>query len=264
MATLTTANKGKLSMSDIAALIAAAVLLLCFCGIRPEQAKSPVALGTAISFAVAAWGLGGVTLTGAVAGAVVAFIFYAIGDWRLFLILLVVFAITYLATKIGSLKRKQPSLGGRNASQVMANLLIPSALLLLPARVLSPPAVFIAAFAALAELSADTVSSEIGEAFASTTYLITDLRRAEPGTNGGISLWGTLSGICAAIGVAATVFAVAPLLSGIWICVVAGTMGMFADSLLGATLENRGYLDNNAVNLISTAIAAGIAILLYR
>src|SRR4051794_36367808 len=104
MATLTHANVRKLSKSDIAALFAAAVLLLYFCGTRPNQARSPMAVGTAMAFAIAAWGLGGVTLTGAVSGAVVAFIFYAIGDWRLFLILFVVFAITFLATKLSSIK----------------------------------------------------------------------------------------------------------------------------------------------------------------
>jgi uncharacterized membrane protein len=34
---------------------------------------------------------------------------------------------------------------------------------------------------------------------------------------------------------------------------------MFADSLLGATLERRGFLGNNVVNFASTAIAALIA-----
>jgi uncharacterized membrane protein len=40
------------------------------------------------------------------------------------------------------------------------------------------------------------------------------------------------------------------------ICAGAGTFGMIADSLLGATLERRGILGNNAVNFISTGIAA--------
>ncbi|MCU1284348.1 MAG: protein of unknown function transrane [Acidobacteriales bacterium] len=264
MSSIDTAKAGKISRSDIAALVGAVVLLLAFLGTRPEQADSPMAMGTAIAFAIAAWGLGGVNLPGAAAGAVVAFIFYGVGDWRLFLVLLVVFAVTYLATKIGSLKTKRPFTGGRSASQVMANLFVPTALLLLQAKAIPPSAAFIAAFAALAELTADTVSSEVGEALGRPTYLVTTFRHAAPGTNGGISFWGTIFGICAAIAVAATVFAVAPLLTGLWICVLAGTVGMFSDSLLGATLENRGYLNNDAVNLISTAIAAGFAVLLYN
>jgi uncharacterized membrane protein len=37
---------------------------------------------------------------------------------------------------------------------------------------------------------------------------------------------------------------------------------MIVDSFLGALLEQRGYLNNDLVNLLSTAAAAGIAWLL--
>jgi uncharacterized membrane protein len=36
--------------------------------------------------------------------------------------------------------------------------------------------------------------------------------------------------------------------------------GLFFDSLLGATLEERGLLNNDAVNFLSTIIAAGFAL----
>ncbi len=36
--------------------------------------------------------------------------------------------------------------------------------------------------------------------------------------------------------------------------------GLFFDSLLGATLEQRGLLNNDAVNFLSTASAAGFAL----
>jgi uncharacterized membrane protein len=34
---------------------------------------------------------------------------------------------------------------------------------------------------------------------------------------------------------------------------------MIADSLLGATVQRRAWLDNDAVNFVSTAIAAAIS-----
>jgi uncharacterized membrane protein len=37
---------------------------------------------------------------------------------------------------------------------------------------------------------------------------------------------------------------------------------MFCDSLLGASLERRRVLNNNAVNFVSTLIAAMVAILM--
>jgi len=44
-----------------------------------------------------------------------------------------------------------------------------------------------------------------------------------------------------------------------WIPVVAGFAGMLIDSLLGATLQRRGWLSNQAVNLFSTLAAAALA-----
>jgi uncharacterized membrane protein len=39
--------------------------------------------------------------------------------------------------------------------------------------------------------------------------------------------------------------------------------GLFADSLLGATAERRGWLNNDAVNFLSTFAAAVIAGLIF-
>jgi len=38
--------------------------------------------------------------------------------------------------------------------------------------------------------------------------------------------------------------------------------GMFCDSLLGATLENRGKMGNDSVNFVSTVFAADLAFIL--
>jgi uncharacterized membrane protein len=40
---------------------------------------------------------------------------------------------------------------------------------------------------------------------------------------------------------------------------LAGFLGTMADSLLGALFERRGWLDNDLVNLFSTAAAVGVA-----
>jgi len=40
-----------------------------------------------------------------------------------------------------------------------------------------------------------------------------------------------------------------------------GVFGLFFDSLLGATFEKIGWLNNDAVNFLSTAAAAIVAIL---
>jgi uncharacterized membrane protein len=42
--------------------------------------------------------------------------------------------------------------------------------------------------------------------------------------------------------------------------VVAATVASFIEGVLGATLEGRGVLDNNALNFINSALGAGLAV----
>lgn len=125
----------------------------------------------------------------------------------------------------------------------------------------SPVPLFAIGLAALAEAAADTVSSEIGQVFGSQPRMITTMRRVEPGTDGAVSLVGTLAG-----GAAAAIVAVAGTLAlrgdfaMFWIGLGGGLFGLFFDSLLGATLEREGRLNNDAVNFLSTASAAAFAL----
>jgi uncharacterized protein (TIGR00297 family) len=124
------------------------------------------------------------------------------------------------------------------------------------------PAILLALpLAALAEAAADTVSSEIGQILGGQPRMITTLRRVEPGTDGGISLIGTLVGVAAAAIIAAIgAWALGGGAALFWISAAGGVFGLFFDSLLGATLERRGWLNNDAVNFLSTASAAAFAL----
>jgi uncharacterized protein (TIGR00297 family) len=208
-----------------------------------------------------AWFAGGVNLSGALAGSAVAFIM-AIRDLRMFLALLVVFAVTLVATRVGYARKQQLRAaeppGGRTAAQAMANLGV-AALAVAIAATGWP----VLALAALSEAAADTASSEIGMAFPGRTLLITTLRPVPAGTDGGISLFGTLAALlgAAAIALTATLSGLASSRQAI-VIIVAGFFGTLVDSLLGALFERRGRLNNDMVNLLSTAATAGLAWLL--
>ncbi|MDI6701891.1 TIGR00297 family protein [Methanothermobacter wolfeii] len=115
----------------------------------------------------------------------------------------------------------------------------------------------------VATATADTMASEIG--VVQTPRLITTLRKVEPGTDGGVSLIGTAAGIAGAgiIGFSAFLLGVCPdPLKSMKIAIIAGTVGCFMDSFLGAVLERRKYLTNEHVNLLATVTGAVIGIIL--
>ncbi len=115
--------------------------------------------------------------------------------------------------------------------------------------------------AALAEAAADTVSSEIGQVLGGQPRMITTFRVAEAGRDGAVTVLGTLAGVMAAAAVAG---AGCWALRGDWrlfeLSCAGGIFGLLFDSLLGATLETFGWLNNDAVNFLSTASASGFVL----
>jgi uncharacterized protein (TIGR00297 family) len=226
-------------------------------------------------FAVAVWLLKAATPLAAVSGSMICFLttvwtaspFTSIRCTAL-APLVALFGVTFLATRAGRSRKTAAGLAerkqGRNTSQIIANLSMAA----LCAAFWAPHHLVIAqimCLAALAEATADTVSSEIGQAFGGTPYMLTNLLPASPGTDGAITLLGTLAGI-SACGLV--------VLTGAWsmqlsigaaaISLTAAISGLFFDSLLGATVERRGWIGNDLVNFSSTAFAAALAATLFR
>jgi uncharacterized protein (TIGR00297 family) len=179
--------------------------------------------------------------------------------------LLALFVLTFTATRLGRARKIALGLAetkrGRAASQIVANLGVASAVALLHGLT---GAAECACIALLAEATADTVSSELGPLFrgpTGRTLLLTTMRPVEPGTDGGISLGGTLCGIAAATVITAIgVITMHLTLLEAEIAFPASLAGFFADSLLGATFEQRGWIGNDWVNFFSTVVTAAVAL----
>ncbi|MBE9166141.1 TIGR00297 family protein [Pleurocapsales cyanobacterium LEGE 06147] len=111
---------------------------------------------------------------------------------------------------------------------------------------------------------ADTTSSEVGKAYGKRTFLITTLQPVPRGTEGAVSLEGTVAGIIASVAIALVGWGVGLInFWGIFWCVLAAFIATNIESLIGATLQSRiAWLTNEIVNIINTAIGAIAAIFL--
>jgi uncharacterized protein (TIGR00297 family) len=221
----------------------------------------------AIGLAVLARAMGSVSDGGALAGAVVAFVLMLAAGFAGFLPLLTVFLLTVITTRWGYRRKQRLGVAerkrGRTASQIGANLGAATlcALPLIWFPELSE-LLLVGAMAGLAEAAADTVSSELGQATARSAYMITDFRDVPVGTNGAISVEGTLAG-CVAATIVSWVSAASGVVDWHWTPVIAfaGIGGMFLDSIVGATWETAGKLGNDSVNFLCNVFAADAALI---
>ena len=207
------------------------------------------------------------TVTAAIAGGALAVCIYAASGFPGIVLMAGFFIIGVAVTSWKKQVKQQSGLaenmkGKRNAAQVMANAGVPALCCIIaylfPQYHLNAP-LFVAA--AFASATADTVSSELGNVYGSKYYNIVTLKKDNKGKNGVISLEGTLSGMAGSI-IIAFIYSIyfGMSIHFVWI-IVAGTLGNVADSLLGATLENRGILGNNTVNFLNTLVAVLLIIL---
>jgi len=111
----------------------------------------------------------------------------------------------------------------------------------------------------------DTFSSEIGKRFGKRTFLITTLKPVEPGTEGAISIEGSLAGLLGSL-IMTFVMIRLSIISGInvaSIVLVSGFLATFIESYIGAVAQNNiNWMTNELVNSIQTSIAAIISIFL--
>lgn len=169
--------------------------------------------------------------------------------------LMALFVLTFAATKYGRRQKEARGLSesrrGRSASQIVANLGV--------AGLFAAVGWYEGCVAALAEAAADTVSSEIGQATGHPARLVTSGKAVPAGTDGGVTALGTAAGLAAA----AVVVAVGSGHHAVWptqiITWMAAGAGLYFDSLLGATVERRGWMGNDLVNFASTLAAAILA-----
>ena len=241
--------------------------------------RAAIAAASCAALGLAAALLRKLTVPGALAAALLGTLVAAWGGWGAFVALGTFFVLGVGATRLGRAVKEargiaEPRGGRRGVGNVLANggMALVCALHAFAAGADAGRVALVALVAALATAAFDTVSSEVGKAHGRTTILITTLRRVSPGTEGAVSLEGTLAGVAGAavVGVASL-----PVLFGssgfrfLPVVLVAAFVGTTFESVVGATFERGGRrLHNDVLNFANTLVgalsAAGLMSLLLR
>lgn len=209
---------------------------------------------------------------GIVAAAILGFFVGCLGHWTWLLLLLCFLLSSHIATKWRFEEKTERGLnessdGHRGWINVAANGGMPALVALLTFLLEDWESGLWMFAAAVAVATSDTWASEIG-CLDDRVRMITTLKPCEAGVNGGFSPNGQLAAAAGGllIGVSALVaslvmfsasisdrFMLAAIVAGL------GFLGCQIDSVLGAVLENRGFLTKGSVNALS--IIAGVALM---
>ncbi|MBD1935812.1 TIGR00297 family protein [Microcoleus sp. FACHB-68] len=196
--------------------------------------------------------------------------------WRGYAVVMFYFLVGSAVTRIGMAEKEAAGIaekrsGARGPENVWGSALtgtLCALATLLPVSVPSSiPLVSLLLLGYVASFStklSDTSASEVGKVYGKRTFLITTLQPVERGTEGAVSLEGTLAGIVASALIALVAWGVGMInFTGVILCVIAAFIATNLESVIGATLQSKfDWLTNEVVNIINTLIGAGVAILL--
>jgi len=217
-----------------------------------------------------------ISRTGAIAGFAVGALIYFCTDWRGYVVLVAFFILGTLVTKIKYKDKAEKGIaqedeGRRGARHAIANC---SASMLLAVfaywsfrmdDMATATLLMVGFTGAFATALSDTASSEIGQAYGKTTILLTSFKRVPPGTEGAVSLEGTVAGIIGSLVLAVIGYAtgIVPGWQAIVAVVTAAFIGNTLESIIGSTIEQLSFVTNEVTNFINTVIGAVAAIGIY-
>ncbi|NEQ26540.1 MAG: TIGR00297 family protein [Microcoleus sp. SIO2G3] len=228
-------------------------ILLAIAAIAPKKLLTPAGLIHAGILGVLLWGTLG---------------------WRGYLVMMVYFLVGSGVTRIGMVEKEAAGIAEKRSgargpenvwgSALTATICAIAAYFLTPTQPQFVPFLLLGYVASISTKLSDTCASEVGKAYGKRTFLITTLQAVERGTEGAVSLEGTIAGLVGSLVIAIAGWAVGLIdATGIAICVVAAFVATNLESVIGATLQNRfDWLTNELVNIFNTLIGAGVAIVL--
>ncbi len=188
------------------------------------------------------------TLSGAISTFVVGMVIFWKGGGYFTIPLLTFFISSSLLSKLRGAKNS----GGRNAAQVWANGAVAAVIVLMFWHYVHLWPMFLSRIllmlylSALSAVNSDTWATEIGRLSKSSPRLLSNWKTVPPGTSGAVTGLGLVGGVLGAIVIplSALPFWHLDLLEFV-VVAWAGVLGSLADSLLGATFQEKFQLANS-------------------
>ena len=117
-------------------------------------------------------------------------------------------------------------------------------------------------FCLLGALGIDSASGELGQAFKGKSYLLIPFKKVPIGTDGAVSLIGTLLGLLCGI---IYIFGIGLILKidYLLIILIISFLGSLIDSIIGGTLQRKGLINNNQNNLLTTILITIISAVVF-
>jgi uncharacterized protein (TIGR00297 family) len=202
-------------------------------------------------------------------------------NWQGYVVVMFYFLVGSMVTRIGMEEKEAAGIaekrsGARGPENVWGSALTAAfcalGIGLINGGLISPPLsliptirylLLLAYVASFSTKLSDTCASEVGKAYGKRTFLITTLQPVVRGTEGAVSLEGTLAGAIASaiISLLAWGIGLIDVLGIIW-CILAAFIATNLESVIGATLQSQyKWLTNEVVNIFNTLIGAIAAIL---
>ena len=226
-----------------------------------------IAVIVAFTFGYFAFRFKTADLSGLFSAALIGIILIVFADVRWFMVMLAFFILGAISTRYKYDYKKKIGIeqgqgGARGYRNVFANGIVAAAAAVLYG-VFVRPEFIVLYIGCVATAAADTMASEIGVT-GGTPYMITTLKKVPIGTNGGVTMTGELVALAGGFMVCVVALFLAIITPWmLFICTIAGFAGTNIDSLVGATLENKGYVGNAGTNLLATLGGGIFAVALF-
>jgi uncharacterized protein (TIGR00297 family) len=226
-----------------------------------------IAVIVAFTFGYFAFRFKTADLSGLFSCALIGIILIVFADARWFLIMLTFFIIGSVSTRYKYEFKKrigveQGRSGARGYRNVFANGIVAAAAAVLYG-VFVRPEFIVLYVGCVATAAADTIASEIGVC-GGIPHMITTFKKVPIGTNGGVTATGELVALFGGFVVCLVSLLFNVITPGMLVlCTIAGFVGSNIDSIIGATLENRGYLGNAGTNLLATSGGGAFALAMF-